>query len=369
MKIKNIPFVNIAKQWQIEKKNILKVIDNVMSTGSHVGGNEIIKFEKKINNLCNTKFCIGLNSGTDALTFALHSIGIKRGDEIITIPNSFIASTSCIIHLGAKPVFVDVQDDQNINPDLIENAITKKTKAIMPVHLTGRISEMKKILEISKKYKIPIIEDAAQSIGSRYDNKASGSFGLFGCFSAHPLKNLNAIGDSGYLVTNNKKYYNLIKDLSNHGMTNRNKIKNFGYVSRMDNLQAGVLNYRLKNLKKIISKRRENAKFYKKLIDKNYVYIPSEKKYEFNTYHTFVIQVDKRDKLKKFLQNKGIHSSVHYPIPIHLQPASKFLGYKEGSFKVAEKQSKTILSLPIHQYLSNQDIEYISKSINNYYKK
>lgn len=368
MKNKSIPFVNISKQWQIEKKNILKVIDNTMSTGFHVGGEEIFIFEKKIKNLCKKKYCVGLNSGTDALTFALYALGIRKGDEVITVPNSFIASTSCIIHLGAKPVFVDVQDDQNINPYLIENSITKKTKAIMPVHLSGRISEMKKILEIANKYKIPVVEDAAQSIGSKYYNKPSGSFGSFGCFSAHPLKNLNAIGDSGFLVTNKKKYYNLIKDLSNHSMTNSNKINSFGLVSRMDNLQAGVLNYRLKNLQQIISIRRKNAELYKKLIDSNYVYIPMEKKYEFNTYHTFVIQVSNRDKLKKFLLNKGVSTAIHYPIPIHLQPASRFLGYKKGSFKVAEKQSKRILSLPINQYLSDKDIKYISKCINDYFK-
>ena len=364
-----IPYVNISKQWNSEKKNILQIINNTMSSGSHVGGKEILKFEKNIKNLCKKKYCVALNSGTDALTFALYSLGIRKGDEVITIPNSFVASTSCIVHLGARPVFVDVQNDQNINPDLIENYITKKTKAIMPVHLTGRISEMKKIMKISKKYNIPIIEDAAQAIGSKYYNQPSGFFGSFGCFSAHPLKNLNALGDSGFLVTNQKKHYNLIKDVSNHGMSNRNKIKNFGHVSRMDNLQAGVLNYRLKNLDKIVLKRRRNAKLYEKLIDKNYVYIPQEKKYEYNTYHTYVVQVNKRDKLKKFLLNKGISTAIHYPIPIHLQPASKYLGYNKGSFKIAEKQAKTILSLPIHQYLSINDIEYISKSINSFFKR
>ena len=364
-----IKYVDIAKQWNSEKKNILKAIDKAMSTGFHVGGNEISKFENNISYITNKKYCLGLNSGTDALTFALYALKIKKNDEVITVPNSFIASTASIVHFGAKPVFVDVQNDQNIDPNLIENAITKKTKAIMPVHLTGRVSEMKKILKISEKYNIPIIEDAAQSIGSRYYNKPSGSFGLFGCFSAHPLKNLNAIGDSGYLITNNKQYYNLIKDIRNHGMTNRNKIKNYGYVSRMDNLQAAVLNYRLKNLKTIILKRRKNAKLYENLIDQNYIYIPKEKKYQYNTYHTFVIQTEKRNKLKNFLLNKGISTAIHYPIPIHLQPASKFLGYKKGSFKVAEKQSKEILSLPIHQYLSEKDVEYVSKTLNKFFKK
>ena len=172
---------------------------------------------------------------------------VKKGDEVITPPNSFIASTASIVHLGAKPVFVDVLNDQNLDPDLIESKITKKTKAIMPVHLTGRMCKMDKIKKVANKYKIKIIEDAAQSIGSMYKNRKSGFFGDISCFSAHPLKNLNAIGDSGYLLTNSKNIYNKIQDLKNHGMSNRNVIRNFGYVSRMDNLQAAVLNYRFKN--------------------------------------------------------------------------------------------------------------------------
>ena len=173
---------------------------------------------------------------------------------MITTSNSFIASTAVIVHLGAKPVFVDVKSDQLINVNAIKNLISKKTKAIMPVHLTGRVCEMDKLIILSKKYKIPIIEDAAQAIGSKFNDRFAGTFGEIGCFSAHPLKNLNALGDSGYLTTNSTKIANFIKDLRNHGMTNRNKVTNFGYVSRMDNLQAAVLNFRLKNLKKLLKK-------------------------------------------------------------------------------------------------------------------
>ena len=221
---------------------------------------------------------------------ALYLLGVRKGDEVITTPNSFIASTSVILHLGAKPVFVDVLDDQNINPELIEKKITSKTKVIMPVHLTGRVCQMDKILKIAKKKNIKIIEDSAQAIGSKYNNKFSGTFGDIGCFSAHPLKNLNAVGDAGYFITNSKKICDLAKDLRNHGMTNRNKVKNFGYVSRMDNLQAAILNYRLKKLPIVISARRKNADLYFKFINKKKVFIPEEKKQEFNTYHTFVIK-------------------------------------------------------------------------------
>ena len=365
MKIK---YVNLSSQYLKEKKALLKVIDKTLATGEHVGGKQIREFEKKIENLLKVRHCVALNSGTDALTLGLHAIGIRRGDEIITTPNSFIASTAVIVHLGAKPVFVDVKEDQCIDPNLIERSITKKTKAIMVVHLTGRVCEMDKIIKISKKYNIPIVEDAAQSIGSKFKNKFAGTFGTVGCFSAHPLKNLNAMGDSGYLTTNSNTIANYIRDIRNHGMTNRNKIYHFGHVSRMDNLQASILNYRLKSLPGIIKKRRENAKIYFENLNENYIFFPRENEKEFNTYHTFVVQLPKRDQLKKYLGKKGIETSIHYPIPIHLQPAAKKLNYKKGDFKVTEKQAKEILTLPINQYLNKNDIKKICLEINKFYE-
>ena len=363
-----IPYVNIKKQYKYERKQLLKIIDKILLGGTWVGGNEIHKFEKNISNICKTKYCVALNSGTDALTLALHLIGVKRGDEVITPPNSFIASTAVISHLGAKPVFVDVKEDQNIDEKKIEKNITKKTKAIMPVHLTGRMCSMDKIDKISKKYNIPIIEDCAQSIMSKYKGKMAGAWGEVGCFSAHPLKNLNAAGDAGYLTTNNKTIFKKAKSLRTHGMNeNRNDVRNFGYVSRMDNLQAAVLNFRLKNLNKIIKKRRENFSIFEKNLNKEKIYFPHEKKDEFNTYHTFVIQVDSRDKLQKYLKNNGVETAIHYPIPIHLQRACKGLGNKNGIFPISEKQSKRILTLPINQYLKKSEILYICDLINKFY--
>jgi|TARA_B110000046_G_scaffold179078_1_gene207806 dTDP-4-amino-4,6-dideoxygalactose transaminase len=363
-----IPYVNIVKQYTSEKKQLLKIIDKALYSGSWVGGSEIVKFEKKISKICKTKYCISLNSGTDALVLALHLLGVKRGDEVITPPNSFIASTAVITHLGAKPVFVDVKSDQSIDESKIEEKITKKTKAIMPVHLTGRMCSMDKIMHISKKYKIPVIEDCAQSIMSKYKGKMSGAWGDVGCFSAHPLKNLNAIGDAGYLTTDNEYIYKKIRNLRTHGMDeSRDNVKNFGYVSRMDNLQAGVLNFRLKKLNKIIKVRRDNAKLYLENLNLDKIYFPIEKKEEFNTYHTFVIQVDRRDQLKKYLKKKGVDTAIHYPVPIHMQTASKSLGYKKGSFPETESQSRRILTLPVNQYLKKNEILYICKLINNFY--
>ena len=362
-----IPYVDLSYQNKKIKKSLVSIFQNILLSGEFVGGSEIIKFEKKLSKLCNTKYAVALNSGTDALTIALHVCGIKPGDEVITPPNSFIASTSSIVHLGAKPVFVDVLPDQNLDSSKIIKAITSKTKAIMPVHLTGRMCNMLEIKKIAKKYKLKIIEDSAQSIGSKYLNKMSGSYSDIGCFSAHPLKNLNALGDAGYVVTNNFSYYKKVKDLCNLGMTNRNKIKNFGYVSRMDNLQAAVLNFRLKNLQNVINKRRENVSIYLKNLNLDKIYFPSEKQEEFNTYHTFVIQVSQRSKLISFLKNKGIETAIHYPVPIHLQRASKKFRYKYGSFPRTEKQSKQILTLPINQYLKKNEILYICKQINKFY--
>jgi dTDP-4-amino-4,6-dideoxygalactose transaminase len=269
-----------------------------------------------------------------------------------------------ITHIGAKPVFVDVLDDQNINPDLIESAITKKTKAIMPVHLTGRICEMKKIKSISEKYNIPIIEDAAQSIGSKYYGKPAGSFGQIGCFSTHPLKNLNAIGDGGFLTTNDKNIFNKAKTFSNHGLANRNLVKHFSFLSRMDVIQSAVLNFRLQNLKYIISARRKNAEFYLKNLNRARYFFKNEKPYEFNTYHTFVIQTKDRDKVANYLKKNNIGTAIHYPIPLHLQPAAKYLGYKKGDFPKTEKQSKEILTIPIHQYLTKKELRKVVDTLN-----
>ena len=364
-----IPYVNLSKQWLNEKKQILKIIDNLASNELWVGGLEVTRFEKNISKICKTKYAVALNSGTDALTLGLASLGVRRGDEVITTANSFIASTACIVHLGAHPRFIDVLDNQQINHSLIEKEINNKTKAIMLVHLGGRIANIDKIKIISKKYKIPIIEDAAQSIGSKYRNIPTGSLGKIGCFSTHPLKNLNALGDSGFITTNDKKIYNFVKKASNHGHKNRDQVDRFGYVSRMDTIQAGILNYRLKNLNKIIKIRRRNAELYRRFIKSKKVFIPKEMKEIFNTYHTFVIQVENRNSLKNFLINKKIQTSIHYPIPIHHQPASIKMGYNKKKLPITEKQAKKIITLPVNQFMTVKNIKYISKLINNFYEK
>jgi dTDP-4-amino-4,6-dideoxygalactose transaminase len=361
-----ISYVNLQKQWLEERDDLLPIIDKVLESAQFVGGDELDKFEEKIAKLCGTKYACALNSGTDALILALSFSGIGKGDEVITPPNSFIASTAAIVHIGATPVFVDVLPDQNIDPSKIEASITKKTRAIMPVHLTGRVCDMDPIIEIAKKYDLKIIEDAAQSIGAEYKEKPSGSIGDIGCFSTHPLKNLNACGDGGFLTTNDEIIYHKSMSYRNHGMVDRNIVNQFGSVTRMDNLQASILNYRLDKLEAVTQKRRNNAKSYIDGINNQDLFIPEEKNSEYNVYHTFVIQTKHRDELKDYLSNHRVDTAIHYPVPIHLQPAAKKLGYKAGDFPVTEKQSKEILTLPVNQYLKKNELERIISIINQF---
>ena len=367
-KLEEIPYINLSAQWEEEKKDLLPIIEKILSSGQYVGGKEIEKFENEITKHTSTKYAVALNSGTDALTLALSLSNVKRGDEVITTPNSFIASTGAITHLGAVPVFVDVDSDMNVNVNKIEEVITSKTKVIMPVHLTGRVCKMDKIIDIANKYKLLIVEDAAQSIKSKYRNNFAGSFGHVGCFSTHPLKNLNACGDSGFITTNSEEVYLKALSLRNHGLINRDHVENFGYVSRMDTLQAGILNYRLKKVDEIIKKRRNNAKIYLENLNNNKILLPYESDQEFNTYHTFVIQYSRRNELQNHLKKNNIATAIHYPIPIHLQPASKIFGHKIGDFPETERQSNEILTIPIHQFLTNNQLEKIILTINKFVK-
>jgi len=361
----DISYIALKSQWKDERDDLLPIIDRVMSSGKFVLEEECEKFEQSVAKLCGVKYVAALNSGTDALMFAMLSSGIRKGDEVITPSNSFIASTSSIVHIGAKPVFIDVLTNQNLDFSKIEELITKKTRAIMPVHLSGRACDMDPILEIAKKYDLLVIEDAAQSIGSRYKGIPTGSLGDIGCFSTHPLKNLNACGDGGFITTNDENIYNQIKILRNHGKKSQFLVSQFGLVSRMDNLQAAILNYRLGKIESINNKRRSNAKEYIDRLNKD-IFIPLDHDDLFNTYHSFVIQTKNRNKLKEHLSSKGIKTAIHYPIPIHLQKASAGLGYSMGDLPVTEKQCDEILSLPIHQYLSKDDLSAVINEINSF---
>ena len=364
-----IPYVNLSAQWQSEKEELLPIIESVIASGTYVGGEVVEEFETAVAAYLQSPFCVAVNSCTDALVLGLAALGVRRGDEVITPPNSFIASTAAIVHLGATPVFVDVLPSQSLDPALVERAITGKTKAIMPVHLGGRMVDMDQICEIAKANNIAVIEDAAQSIGSTFNGIKSGTFGEVGCFSAHPLKNLNAIGDGGFVCFKSQELAEMVRKLRSHGLIDRNTVEMFGYVSRLDAIQAAVLTFRLTRLEATIKSRRNNADLYRSLLNPDFVFIPDDDPREQSSYHTFVVQVDRRDELIAYLTSCGIGTAIHYPIPIHLQPASKFLGFGEGSFPVTENQSKRILTLPINQHLTEHEIQIVSQTVNSFYER
>ena len=358
-----IPYVDIGFQFREEQADLMPIIESVLASGQHVGGPQVEAFESAAAARCGVAHVVALNSGTDALVLGMRALGIGEGDEVITPPNSFVASTAAIVQAGARPVFADILPDQGIDPGQIERALSPKTKAIMPVHLTGRLADMNPIMEIAERHGLYVIEDAAQAILSKYDGQLSGSIGHIGCFSSHPLKNLSGCGDGGFLTTNNDDVAERVRHMRSHGLVNRDSVIQFGQVSRMDSLQAAILTYRLDGLNDIIMRRRANAALYTKLLDPELVFVPPEREIEFNTYHTFVVQIARRDETRKYMADQGIGTAIHYPIPIHLQPAAAGLGHSYGDFPVTEQQSSRILTLPVNPSLSPEHIEYISNCL------
>ena len=361
-----VSYVDLKGQYENQREDLLKSVDSVLASGQYILGPELEKFEKSFAALCGVKHAIGVGDGTAALILTMRALNIGEGDEVITAPNSFFSSASSIVHTGATPIFCDVRKDQNIDPQKIEQLIGPKTKAIMPVHLTGKIADMNPLLEIAKKHDIYVIEDAAQSVGASYYGKKSGSMGIAGCFSLHPLKNLNGAGDGGIITTNDDSLSQKLKLSRNHGMVSRNEIPTWGHNSRLDCIQAAILNVRLNYLEDINKKRRENASLYRKLLPSQ-VKCPNDAKECFDVYHLFVIQTSLRDELQNFLKSHEIETSIHYPVPIHLFECSRNLGHKEGDFPEVEAQSKRILSLPVHQNLSKEQIKYVCSKINEFY--
>ena len=361
-----IPFVDLKKRFLNEKKELMPIIERTLAKGSLVLTNELKEFEQSILNYTHSKYAIGLNSGTDALMMALMASGIGKGDEVITSPISFIATAGAIVHVGARPVFVDVCEDFLINPYLIEKAITNNTKAIMPVHWSGRTANMDQILKIAKKNNLVVIEDSAQSMGAFYKNKHAGTLGICGAISFHPLKNLNGLGDGGMLLTQDKSIAEKVNKYRNHGLISRDNVEEFGINSRLDVIHSEVLKYRLTKLNWVIERRLENINYYKKNVDPNIITICDENKDEISSHVIFLVRTKKRDRLKEFLFNAGIETLVYYGKPLHLQPASINLGYKKGDFKLAETLANEVLAIPHHQYLKRKEIKYVCDTINQF---
>ncbi|MFH1352500.1 MAG: DegT/DnrJ/EryC1/StrS family aminotransferase [bacterium] len=361
---RKIPLVDLAAQYRLIKSELDEAVSRVLTNTNFIMGKEVTDFELNFAGFCGVKFAIGVGNGTDALYIALRALGIGAGDEVITAPNTFIATTEAISMAGARPVFADVDDSFTIDTDMIENAVTSKTKAIIPVHLYGRICDMEKIKTIAQKRSLKIIEDAAQAHGAEHGGIKAGCFSDAGCFSFYPGKNLGAAGDAGAVVTSDEKLAEKIKMLRNHGRQKKYIHEFEGVNSRLDTIQAAVLDVKLKHLSGWVKKRNEKAEIYRELLAGcKGIKLPEIPPGGSHAWHLFVIRCAFRDRLKKALESENISCGIHYPVPLHLQPAYSRLDYKEGDFPVAERQAKEILSLPIYPELPGDDQRRICEVI------
>lgn len=359
-----IPLVDLKLQYKEIKREIDSTITEVIGSSQFILGEKVHEFEKEFASICGVRYAVGLDSGMSALELGMRALGIGPGDEVITPANSFIASASSISFTGATPVFIDCDEGSyNIDVNKIEKKITKKTKAIMPVHLFGLPANMNEILKIAKKYKLKIIEDACQAHGAKYRGKSTGSFGDFAAFSFYPGKNLGAYGDAGALVTNNKKTFQTVSMMRNYGQKRKYHHKFLAWNRRMDTIQAAILLVKLRHLKKWNTKRQKIADLYRKHLSGVNIKLPQKPIDRTHVYHQFVIRVNNRNKVQKELTNRGVSTGIHYPIPIHLQEAYSSLGHKKGDFPTSEKLAGEILSLPMYPELSEKQIVFIAKSI------
>jgi len=363
-----IKFVDLGLQYRSLRGEILAAFDRVSKQGAYILGKEVEEFERQFASFCGTKYAVGVGNGSDALYLSLVALGIGPGDEVITAPNSFLATAWAIIRAGARPVFVDVGEDMNINPALIEKACTKRTRAIMPVHLTGRVADMDAIMKIAGRRRLYVVEDAAQAVGARYRGKSAGSFGVCAGFSLHPLKNLHVHGDGGVITTSKKDVYNELLMLRNHGLVNRDVCRRVGINSRLDAVQAAIAGIKLRCLEKWNVRMRRLAGMYTAGL-RGLVSVPETRPHEEPGYHRYMIRLEERDELKNYLAGQGIETKVNYPVPIHLQPAAKFLGYKAGDFPVVERLAKTILSLPLYPELKDADVRRVIAAVKNFVNK
>ena len=360
-----VPFLDLKAQYESIKDEVAVAIQQVLEKTAFAGGPFVGQFEKEFAGFCETEFAIGVGSGTEALWLALLGLGVGPGDEVITVPDTFIATAEAISYCGAKPVFVDVDEKTcNMNPSLIESAITPKTKAIIPVHLFGQMADMNPIMEIARKHKLFAIEDASQAHGAEYKGKIAGSIGDVGCFSFYPGKNLGAYGEAGAVVTNNPDLDKNVRMLRDHGQGKKYYHDLIGWNARMDGFQGAILSVKLKYLNAWNEARRRNAKLYnERLGNTDGIVIPMESSDNKHVYHIYAIRVQDRDFLIKSLAEKDIHCGIHYPISLHLQEAYHSLGLDKGSFPVSEKVQAEFVSLPMFPELTREQIDYVASEI------
>ncbi|NLC28091.1 MAG: DegT/DnrJ/EryC1/StrS family aminotransferase [Campylobacteraceae bacterium] len=358
-----LPFIDLKTPYLNHKKEYLSAIESVLDSSQFIMGSEVLELEKNLANYCDVEHAIACSSGTDALLLSLMALDIGPGDEVITSPFTFIATAETIAFLKATPVFVDInEDDYGIDPALIETAITSKTKAIMPVSLYGQSPDMDTINAIAAKHNLPVIEDGAQSFGATYKGKKSCALSTIGCTSFFPSKPLGCYGDGGAITTSDDNLAKKIRILLNHGQESRYKHDFIGINGRLDTLQAAILNVKMRYFEDEVKKRHKIGAAYSKAL-KDICITPRIMEGRTSVYAQYSIRVKNREKVMEKLNEKGVPTAVHYPIPLHLQPAFIYLGYKEGDFPISEKISKEIMSLPISPYLSKDDQDYVLASL------
>lgn len=343
-----------------QKKAVLRVLES----GHFILGENVSEFEKDFAAYHDCKYGIGVSSGTSALNLSMLALDIKSGDEVITVPNTFIATANAIAFSGAKPVFVDIDEKTfNMNPELLSEKITSKTKAIVPVHLNGYPAEMKPIMEIANDAGIPVVEDCCQAHGAKCYDQSVGSFGKIACFSFYPSKNLTVCGDGGMAITNDESLERKLKAIRNYGQDRRYHHLFIGHNSRLSEISAAIGREQLKDLPIWTNARRKNANLYNKLLSRSNLMLPKEASWARPVYHYYVVRSDARDKLVSHLSSKQIGVGIHYPIPIHLQPAYEFLGHKKGDFPITEACADSIISLPSHPKMTETDVRTVCDAI------
>jgi dTDP-4-amino-4,6-dideoxygalactose transaminase len=365
-----IAYLDLPAQIRSLRKDLDAAIARTLDNCSFCLGPDVVQFEKDFAKYVGGEHGIGFNSGTSALHVALLLLDVGPGDEVITTPMTFVATSWAISYAGAKPVYVDIDDATcNLDPKLIERAITPRTKAIMPVHLYGHPFDIDPVLEIARKHNLPVVEDACQSHGAKYKGKTVGTFGALSGFSFYPGKNLGACGEGGALVTNDAKFAARARSLREHGATVRYYHDEIGFNYRMEGIQGAVLGVKLKHLAKWTERRREVAHAYHKLLADTPLKLPREASYAESAYHVYVVRHPQRDELKKHLEANRIGCALHYPLPLHLQKCYASLGHKAGAFPVSEKAANECLSLPIYPELTDPQIQRVAEVIKDFFKK
>ena len=368
-----VPLLDLRPQFSAIESEVLSVIQRVVSSQKFILGEEVEAFEREMGEYCKSNYAVGCASGSDALLLALMALGIGPGDRVLTTPYTFFATTSAIARLGAVPVFADIEPDHfNVDPDQAAQAIRSgNIKAVIPVHLFGGCADLDPIIASAEERGIPVIEDAAQSIGSEYKGRRAGSIGAIGCFSFFPSKNLGAFGDAGLCTSNDAALAERLRSLRVHGSRVKYYHDSIGINSRLDALQAAVLRVKLRYLDGWSAARQRNAELYRQLLETAGapIAVPRPALYQTrHIYNQFVIRCERRDALRESLQQKGVGTEIYYPLPLHLQPCFAYLGYKEGDFPVSERVAKTTLALPVYPELRRDDLEYVADQISKFFR-